>query len=117
MTVLPMRKTAWLTCKQAVDSGTTPQHGLKGQECARSNKFRNEVEPGLKEFFDTVVIPLSGSRPTSLTREQSGAIGVDFLDEDLTELDPEWTKRRLFGRYCYDLGYSVTKRSSMKVKR
>jgi hypothetical protein len=27
--VLQMGKRAWLTCKQAVDSGTNPQHGLK----------------------------------------------------------------------------------------
>jgi hypothetical protein len=23
------------------------------------------------------------------------------------ELDPEWTKRQLFGKYCFNLGYSV----------
>jgi hypothetical protein len=121
MTVLRMGRTAWSTCKQAVDSGSNPQHGLKGQECARSKKFKNEVEPGLKEFYTNVVFPLSGPRPTRSTRQQSGAAYTEAQDldeeDDFTELDPEWTKRRLFGRYCFDLGYSVTKGSIVEVKR
>jgi hypothetical protein len=114
MTVLRMGRAAWLTCKEAVDSGSNPQHGLKGQECARSKKFKVEVEPSLKEFYTSVVLPLSGPRPTRSTRQQLGAADAE---EDFTELDPEWTKRRLFGRYCWDLGYSVTKGSTMEVKR
>jgi hypothetical protein len=113
MAVLRMGRSAWSTCKEAVDSGSNPQHGLKGQECARSKKFKIQVEPGLKEFYTTVVIPLSGPRPTRSTRQQSGAANAEEdLEDDFTELDPEWTKRRLFGRYCWDLGYSVTKGST-----
>jgi hypothetical protein len=115
MAMLRMGKDAWATCKQAVDSGKSPQHGLKGQECARSKKFKNLVEPGLVEFYATVVLPLSGPCPTRLTRQQSGATVKDV--EDTSELDPEWTKRQLFGRYCFDQGYTVTKGSSMEVRR
>jgi hypothetical protein len=116
MVLLRMGKIAWATCKQAVDSGSNPQHGLKGQECARSRKFKLKVEPALIEFFETVVKPLSGPRPTRSTRQASGAIDVrDY--EDTSELDPEWTKRRLFGRYCYDLGYAVSKGSVMVIKK
>jgi hypothetical protein len=32
------------------------------------------------------------------------------------ELDPEWTKRRLFGKYCFDLGYTVKQSASGAVK-
>jgi hypothetical protein len=82
----------------------------------RSRRFKTEVEPGLKDFFSTVVLPLSGPRPTRWTRQESGAVDeADF--EDVSELDPEWTKRRLFGRYCFDLGHHVTKASSMQVTK
>jgi hypothetical protein len=67
MALLRMGKQAWRTCKQAVDSGLFPQHGLKGQECARSKNFKTKVEPGLKDLFDSVVMPLSGPRPTRST--------------------------------------------------
>jgi hypothetical protein len=62
---------------------------------------------------NTPVLPLSGPCPTHLTRQQSGATVEDV--EDTSELDPEWTKRQLFGRYCFNLGYTVTKGSSMEV--
>jgi hypothetical protein len=32
MAMLQMGKDAWATCKQAVESGTSPQRGLKGQK-------------------------------------------------------------------------------------
>jgi hypothetical protein len=64
---LRVEKDAWATCKQAVDSGTSPQHGLKGQECTRSKQFKNLVEPGRMEFYATVVLPLSGPPPTFST--------------------------------------------------
>jgi hypothetical protein len=51
-----------------------------------------------------------------LTRQQAGAVEeADF--EDISELDLEWTKRQLFGRYCFDQGYSVRKESTVKIKR
>jgi hypothetical protein len=107
---------AWLSYKHAVDSGTTPQPGLKGKECAPSNKFKCEVEPGLKLFFKTVVIPLSGPGLTCPKRQQSGAIEEsDF--EGTSKLDPEGMKRRLFGQNCFDQGYLVRKESTMKIKR
>jgi hypothetical protein len=31
MTVLRIGRTAWSTCMEAVESGLTPQHGLKGK--------------------------------------------------------------------------------------
>jgi hypothetical protein len=105
-------KRAWETCRLAVDNGTIPEHGLKGKQNVRSKTFKLEVEPGIKAFFETVVLPLSGPRPTRFTREASGAIVRDL--EDTLELDPEWTKRRLFGRYCYDLGYWVSHKVRME---
>jgi hypothetical protein len=48
---------------------------------------------------------LLGPRPTWATAEESGAVIPDL--EETLELDPEWTKQRLFGRYCYNLGYTV----------
>jgi hypothetical protein len=114
MALLRMGRRAWSTCKEAVDSGINPQHGLKGKECPRSKKFKVQVEPGLQQFFESVIIPLSGPRPTRSTREKSGAVDKEDF-EDFTELDPEWTKRRLFGKYCWDLGYSVKKGSGTKV--
>jgi hypothetical protein len=117
MAMLLMGKDAWVSCKQAVESGTSPQHGLKGQECARSKTFfKNLVEPGLMEFYATVVLPLSGPHPTCLTCQQVGATVEDF--EGTSELDLEGTKRQLFGRYCFDLRYTVMKgSSSMEVER
>jgi hypothetical protein len=77
-----------------------------------------QVEPGLKEFYASVVLPLSGLHPTCSTRQQSGAADAEEdLEDAFTKLDPEWTKRQLFGRYCWDLGNLVTKGSTMEVKR
>jgi hypothetical protein len=113
--ILQMGRTAWLTCKHAVDSGTTAQHGLKGKECPQSKKFKMEVEPGLQLFFETVVMLLSGPHPTRSTRQQSGAVEeADF--GDIRELDPNWRKGQLFGWYCFDQGYLVTKERTMKIK-
>jgi hypothetical protein len=53
-----MGRMTWLTCKHAVDSGTTPQHGLKGKEWPGLKKLKIKVEPGLQLFFKTVVLPL-----------------------------------------------------------
>jgi hypothetical protein len=117
MAMLRMGKDAWVNCKQAVESGTIPQHGLKGQEssCARSKTFKNLVEPGLMEFYATVVLPLSRLRPTHLAWQQLDATVEDI--EDISELKPEWTKRQLLGRYCFDLRYTVKNGSSMEVRR
>jgi hypothetical protein len=114
MALLRYGKTAWYNCKIAVDNGTIPEHGLKGKASVRSKKFKQEVEPGLEDFFRTVILPLSGPRPTRATAEESGAVIRD--SEDTLELDPEWTKRRLFGKYCFDLGYTVKQSASGAVK-
>ncbi len=87
---------------------------MKGKSRVKSKKFKEEVEPGLVNFFEKVVLPLSGPRPTRDTAEESGAVMRD--SEDTLELDPEWTKRRLFGKYCFDLGYSVKQSASGAVK-
>ena len=60
--------------------------------------------------------PFSGPRPTRSTREQSGAVDEEDF-EDFTELDPEWTKRRLFGKYCWDLCKEVRERERRPRKR
>jgi hypothetical protein len=87
---------------------------LKGKTSVRSKKYKEEVEPGLVEFFQKVVVPLSGPRPTRATAEESGAVIRD--SKDTLELDPEWTKRRLFGKYCYDLGYTVKQSANGTIK-
>jgi hypothetical protein len=106
-------KRAWDTCRLAVKNGTIPEHGLKGKENVRSKKFKLETEPGLKAFFETVVLPLSGPRPTRFTREASGAVIRDL--EEIKELDPEWTERHIYGKYCYDLGRTVLQSASSAV--
>jgi hypothetical protein len=113
-TLLRYGKGAWDTCRLAVESGTVPEHGLKGKASVKSKKFKEQVEPGLVHFFETVVVPLSGPRPTRATAEESGAVIRD--SEDTLELDPEWTKRRLFGKYCFDLGFTVKQSASGAVK-
>jgi hypothetical protein len=87
---------------------------LKGKSTVKSKKFKEEVEPGLLNFFETVVLPLSGPRPTRAMAEESGAVMRD--SEDTLELDPEWMKRRLLGKYCFNLGYSVKQSASGAVK-
>ena len=64
-----------------------------------SKKFKLEVEPGLKEFFESVALSLSGPRPTCFAREECGAATRDA--EDRKELDPEWTERCLFEKCCF----------------
>jgi hypothetical protein len=114
MALLRYGRRAWDTCKKSVDNGTIPEHGLTGKVNVRSKRFKEEVEPGLLEFFNTVVVPLSGARPSRATAENSGAVIRDY--ENTLELDPEWTKRRLFARYCYDLGYHVIQGAGGAVK-
>jgi hypothetical protein len=114
MILLRFGRSAWATCRLAVENGTIPEHGLKGKATVKSKKFKLEVEPGLMDFFKKVVVPLSGPRPTRATAEESGAVIRD--SEDTLELDPEWTKRRLYGKYCFDLGYSVTQSASGVVR-
>jgi hypothetical protein len=108
MVVLRMSRRPWFTCKQAVDSGTNPQHELKGRECPRSNNFKLQVEPGLQQFFKSVILPLSGPCPTHSTKEHSGAINKEDF-EDFTKQDLEWRNRQLFGKYCWDLGFWYSK--------
>jgi hypothetical protein len=106
---------ALLRCgKHAWDTGTIPEHGLKGKENVRSKKFKEEFAPGLKEFFESAALPLSGPRPTRFTRQESGAVARD--SEVTKELDPGWTKRRLFGKHCCDLGCTVSQSGSGAVK-
>ena len=45
MLILRMGRTAWLTCKHAVDSGTTPQHGMKGKDVPCSKGIPRWVLP------------------------------------------------------------------------
>jgi hypothetical protein len=47
-----MAKTSWVPAL-AVENGTV-EHGLKERQCALK-KFKQDVEPGLKAFFATVV--------------------------------------------------------------
>jgi hypothetical protein len=77
-------------------------------------KYKEEVEPGLVDFFEKVVVPLPGPRPTRATADESGAVIRD--SEYTLELDPEWTKQRLLGKYCYDLGYTVKQSASGTIK-
>ena len=91
-----------------------PSTWVERKRLSQVKKFKLQVEPGLKQFFESVISTFSGPRPTRSTRQQSGAIDEEDF-EDVTELDPEWTKRRLFGRYCWDLGYLVVEGSGTKV--
>jgi hypothetical protein len=79
-------------------------------------KLKTEVNPGLKQFFDSVILPWSGTCPTRLTRQQSGTFHEEDF-EDLTKQDLEWTKRRLFGGYCFDLGYLVMKGTTIDKRQ
>ncbi len=114
-TLLRYGNCAWDTCKVAVDNATMPEYGVKGKSSLRSlKKYKEEVKPGLIGFFQNVILPLLGQHPTRATAEDYGAVIWD--SEDTLELDPEWTKRRLFGRYCYDLGYTVKQSANGSVK-
>jgi hypothetical protein len=69
ITLLRFRVGAWDTCKLAVDNATLPQHDLKRKTSVRSKKYKEEVEPGLVNFFQKVVVLLSGPRPTRATAD------------------------------------------------
>jgi hypothetical protein len=86
--------------------GAPPDHGLKGKENVRSKIFKQEIEPQLAEFFEDTVLTLSGPRPTRFAREAGGDVEIRD-DNDIQELDPEWMKRCLYSKYCWDQGHHV----------
>jgi hypothetical protein len=68
-----------------------------------SKKFQRNVAPLLKVFFETEMKECSGPRPTKLVREVT-QVGIRD-DDNIEELDPEWTKRRCYARFLWNQGF------------
>jgi hypothetical protein len=115
MDLLLVRKHLWSTCVKAVKSGSVPVHGSCGKVSNKYETFIEKVEPALKSFFDDTLLKLAGARPTRFVRNHvttaNGNMEVrrnEVRDNnDILELDPEWTKRQCFSMYCWDQGHKL----------
>jgi hypothetical protein len=69
--------------------------------------FKEEIEPHLRPFFEDYLKTMAGPRATRFVGE---ATGVSTRDDDveILELDPEWSKRRCYRKWCYKNGYKLT---------
>jgi hypothetical protein len=85
-------------CIDAVKHNTIPEHGLRGNKNAV--KVDDEVVDSLRTFFHEVE-QYCDVVPTRFVREHTGETSTRDDTECLT-LPPYWSKRSLYGRWCYD---------------
>jgi hypothetical protein len=95
MKILRIGRNYWGTCTKALHEGTAPTefvHGLTGVQNVRAKIFDERFGQKLKDFFENDL------------RQLANSPGPD----DIEELDPEWSKRRCYGRFLWGQGFSFS---------
>mmetsp|Transcript_13023 Transcript_13023/g.14457 ORF Transcript_13023/g.14457 Transcript_13023/m.14457 type:complete len:146 (+) Transcript_13023:638-1075(+) len=65
--------------------------------------------PGLEQYFKESILVLTGPRPTRKTRDAVSRRVVWRDTKEKIELDPGYSKRRLYGSYAFCNGWIVKK--------
>lgn len=110
-------RTAFDTLEKNANNNTYPDHGNKGRLSAVARRIREEVIPRLETFFKEKILPLAGPRPTRFTacRVLKRKVCVD--SKQIMELDPGNTKRRLYGSFAWENGWSLERAKNGTIKR
>jgi len=86
---------------------TKPVHGNVGKMNVITRNHRENVVPLLQDFFRKAVLPYSGPRPTLFTHNFFTK-SVEITPSDgIQELDPRYTKSRLYASFAWDHGWLV----------
>lgn len=108
----------WASSLKNAKNNTFPTHALKGRTGKNSNRKTTaqiRAEESMHEFLEAV----EEEAEIPATRVVRTLAGEKLRkDEDgLTELPHYYTKRSLYGRWCYQNGYKVTVDSIGRMKR
>ena len=108
---------AFVTLPKNAANNTTPVHGNTGKLSKQTQRIRYEVEPRLKEHFTKKILPLSGPRPTRFTACKVAKRIITRDTNDIMELDPGNTKRRLYGDYAWCNGWKLVSTANGSIKK
>ena len=97
------RRIKWRTCQQAVKQNHLPDHGNKGRLSGKAKRFAVEVKADLHDFFKEIK-QFAAPKSTRFIREETGS-GLRDGEENLLELPTCWSKRSIYGRFCYERGW------------
>jgi hypothetical protein len=95
----------WKTC-QAVLDNRLAEHGNKGRLCGPGKSFASEVKTDLHEYFHQMQ-QFASPKTTRFVREETGT-GLRDGKENLLELPTCWSKRAMYGRFCFVRGCVVS---------
>lgn len=104
MTILGYGLKFWRTCNQHAVEWTTPSHGLTDRQSNNSIKEESQME--LHLFFADVELHAEPT-PMRFIREKTGTL-TERDKTDIKLLPPYFTKRSLYRRYCFDLGWNTS---------
>jgi hypothetical protein len=111
---------AFISLEKHAKENTMPTHGNVGKLSKQTLDHRNNVVPLIKDFFVNDILPLAGPRPTRWTRDAVTKTIQVRDTADIEELDPGWSKRRLYGNFAWKLGWKIratSKGTTVKEKR
>ena len=99
---------------------TRPVHGNAGRVNSITNIHRENVIPLLEDFFCKEVLPYAGPRPTLFTHNFFTKKNEETPSNGVQELDPGYTKSRLYSSFAWNHGWVVkydSRGRSATVKR
>ena len=114
LTVLGRGRKFWNTCKRHAAAGTLPEHGLTGRPSNRP--VDKELRESLHRFFNEIA-SFAEPRATRFTREITGQLDIRDEDNDTDYLPPNFKKRALYGRFCWERGWSIETSASGVTNR
>ena len=85
------------------------KHGLIGN--TNMKKMNTEMKEDLRNFFSMLRDNEAEPRATRVVRETT-LVALRDSEVDLVDLPSHYTKRHLYGRYCFERGYICKVRSS-----
>jgi hypothetical protein len=104
LTILGYGRGYWDTCKKHAKAGTLPVHGLTGRPS--NTPVNEELQESMDRFFNEIAC-FAEPRATRFTRERTGQLDTRDEDDDSDFLPPNFKKRALYGRFCYERGWLV----------
>ena len=114
LTVLGRGRKFWNTCKRHAAAGTLPEHGLTGRPSNRP--VDKELQESLQRFFQEIA-SFAEPRATRFTREITGQLDIRDEADDTDYLPPNFKKRALYGRFCWERGWSIETSASGVTNR